>query len=698
MVDKSISKDIVEVLLLGDKRNGNVHRFTQDGGVVVDVWARFAENLHEPVRVLLSPAEGASATDMAYELHRCLKAYRAAPQPFRNGFQGLVKRKPTGVAVLSEFVAATFYVDELLRVVMPLTKWWSEKRLGRMRYKTEEGDPDVFQLRDEILRRMQPRGSESSIQPSAAPAGLEVDRRAKRNFRVIEAAPIAALLGVIRMTFEKDQDFKSGDWIAENASRIADNAVKEFSQQLIPQLTEVQLTADPALANSIDKKDRNAPALIQRVFLDRKGTLAQNDALAAVKADAATRLFDISCRKVTWAIIDSGIAAHHPAFFDWHEIEAAERAGRNLQPYQQDLRSVPNRIRAIYDFTLIDQIRNFDLVDRDDRDAAISRVIDLLARLPGRNQNAAWRRLARANLRAIAKELEDRKLPSWRLIEPLIRLDPDDGEGLPSDHGTHVAGTLGADWRPREGQVLLEGICPDINIYDLRVIPTASLAQLSGSHPLQATEFAVVAATEFVQHLNREAGANGPIIHGVNISLSIPHDVRNYGCGATPVCVACDALVSSGVTVVAAAGNRGWNEQELGFGNFAFCSITDPGNAYDVITVGSTHRSRPHTYGVSYFSSRGPTGDGRIKPDIVAPGEKIRGPVRGNATSDFDGTSMAAPFVSGAAAMLMARNRELIRNPKRIKAILCQSATDLGRERYFQGHGLLDALRALQRE
>ena len=284
------------------------------------------------------------------------------------------------------------------------------------------------------------------------------------------------------------------------------------------------------------------------------------------------------------------------------------------------------------------------------------------------------------------------------MIEPLIRVAPDSGEGLPSDHGTHVAGTLGADWRLRDAAPLLEGVCPDINLYDLRVIPAAAVLAQTGGNPLEATEFAVVAATEFVQHVNREAGANGPVIHGVNVSLSIPHDVRNYGCGATPVCVACDALVASGVVVVAAAGNRGWNEQEQGFGSFNFCSITDPGNALAVITVGSTHGSRPHTYGVSFFSSRGPTGDGRIKPDLVAPGEKIRGPVRGNALQEYDGTSMAAPFVSGTAAMLLARNRELIRNPERVKSILCDSATDLGRERYFQGHGLVDALRALQKE
>jgi subtilisin family serine protease len=80
----------------------------------------------------------------------------------------------------------------------------------------------------------------------------------------------------------------------------------------------------------------------------------------------------------------------------------------------------------------------------------------------------------------------------------------------------------------------------------------------------------------------------------------------------------------------------------------------------------------------------------------VAPGEKISAAVPGDAVREKDGTSMAAPHVSGAAAILLARHRELIGQPERIQEVLCASATDLGREHYFQGHGMLDVLRALQ--
>jgi serine protease AprX len=291
------------------------------------------------------------------------------------------------------------------------------------------------------------------------------------------------------------------------------------------------------------------------------------------------------------------------------------------------------------------------------------------------------------------------------LIERFVEIKP--GSPPSTNHGTHVAGIIGANKKPAlesaglndddsstqiESTGFADGMCPDISLYDFRVV----------GPDLKETEFAIIAALQFIRYLNERD--NFFTIHGANLSLSIPHDVRNFACGRTPICIECERVVDSGVVVVAAAGNHGHKRFETGEGAFetyAAFSITDPGNADGVITVGATHRNWPHTYGVSFFSSRGPTGDGRLKPDLVAPGERIRAPFpggyeRGGEWGDLDGTSMAAPHVSGAAAMLLARYSELIGQPRRVKRILCDTATDLGRERSFQGHGMLDVLRAFQ--
>jgi subtilisin family serine protease len=288
-------------------------------------------------------------------------------------------------------------------------------------------------------------------------------------------------------------------------------------------------------------------------------------------------------------------------------------------------------------------------------------------------------------------------------VSPLIEIAHqgrivDDGpaeQGGPSyrvpgtDHGTHVAGILAADIPedPDSGREL-KGMCPQLTLYDLRVFDAAG----------RGDEFAILSALEFVGWLNRDRA--NPVVHGVNLSLALAHDVDSFACGQTPICEACDHLVGAGTVVVAAAGNTGFEgngpeAQSMGKGYRAI-SITDPGNADYVITVGSTHRRDPHLYGVSYFSARGPTGDGRRKPDLLAPGEKITSTIRGGRSQRMDGTSMAAPHVTGAAALLMARYPELIGRPLRIKEILMQTTTDLKREPSFQGAGLLDVLRALQ--
>ena len=105
----------------------------------------------------------------------------------------------------------------------------------------------------------------------------------------------------------------------------------------------------------------------------------------------------------------------------------------------------------------------------------------------------------------------------------------------------------------------------------------------------------------------------------------------------------------------------------------------------------------PHNYGVSYFSSRGPTGDGRTKPDLVAPGERIDSCALNGYYETMDGTSMAAPHVSGAAALLHGRHRELIGQPRRVKEILCRTRhRSRPRAAASRVAGMVDVLRALQ--
>ncbi len=202
-------------------------------------------------------------------------------------------------------------------------------------------------------------------------------------------------------------------------------------------------------------------------------------------------------------------------------------------------------------------------------------------------------------------------------------------------------------------------------------------------------------------------------VQGVNLSIGYEFDAEMFACGQSPLCVEVDRLVKSGVVVVVAAGNTGYGrvnaqqrQAKVGLSN----TINDPGNAALAITVGATHRDSPHIYGVSYFSSKGPTGDGRLKPDLVAPGERITSCAAGRwlvknggnvpdevpGYVDDTGTSMAAPHVSGAIAAFLSIRREFINRPDEVKRIFLQSATPLGRERYFEGHGLLDLMRSIQ--
>ncbi len=293
-------------------------------------------------------------------------------------------------------------------------------------------------------------------------------------------------------------------------------------------------------------------------------------------------------------------------------------------------------------------------------------------------------------------------------------------------HGTHVAGIIAGEQSldfPGVGQNQLMAIGQELSSSGQTRIRPFQLERITAIAPKcklvslkVLDEFGigkasnVIAAIAYVYALN--SNGRDLKIHGVNLSLGYSFDPKWFACGHSPLCVEVNRLVKSGVVVVVAAGNSGYGTITTSEGSSEACldlTINDPGNAEQAITVGSTHRDMPHRYGVSFFSSKGPTGDGRFKPDLLAPGEKILScaapgsklvdeMTEGDpcAYVEQSGTSMAAPHVSGAIAAFLSIRREHIGEAERVKKIFMTSAIDLGRSRYFQGAGLLDLMAAIQ--
>ena len=288
-------------------------------------------------------------------------------------------------------------------------------------------------------------------------------------------------------------------------------------------------------------------------------------------------------------------------------------------------------------------------------------------------------------------------------------------------HGTHVAGIIAGETRPKRGRKIT--ITTEIRVSDNETPPEKETTEhegaISGLAPLcklvslkvlrsgeRGQVSFLLAAIGYLLTLN-DFGRN-PQVHGLNLSLGYRFRPEWFAAGQSPLCAEVNRLVKSGVVVVAAAGNGGYGVVTTDQGSQAAAhalTIDDPGNADLAITVGSTHRDKPHTYGVSFFSGKGPTTDGRMKPDLVAPGERIvscalmSDPARPADAVPFrgkSGTSMAAPHVSGAAAAFLSVRREFVGAPLRVKEILQLGATDLKRRAEFQGAGLLDLMRSLQ--
>ncbi|HJQ34348.1 MAG TPA: S8 family serine peptidase [Pyrinomonadaceae bacterium] len=274
------------------------------------------------------------------------------------------------------------------------------------------------------------------------------------------------------------------------------------------------------------------------------------------------------------------------------------------------------------------------------------------------------------------------------------------GEGRTDDpygHGTHVAGIAAGNGQVSNSSYV--GIAPNASIINLRVLNSQGVGSVS----------ALLAALDWIK---TNKGTYNIRVVNMSLGTSAVDSYKN-----DPLCLAVRSLVNSNVVVVAAAGNEGKDSS----GTKLYGQIHSPGIDPSVITVGAAN-----TYGtdarnddaVTTYSSRGPTRsfwtdsygtkhyDNLVKPDVIAPGNKIidaqaagnllvtQNPtldanVSGSSSRDqmyLSGTSMAAPVVSGAAALLLQANPKL--TPNLVKALLMYTAQQLpGFNTFEQGAG-----------
>lgn len=244
-------------------------------------------------------------------------------------------------------------------------------------------------------------------------------------------------------------------------------------------------------------------------------------------------------------------------------------------------------------------------------------------------------------------------------------------------HGTHVAGDIGSDGGKSDDKY--RGTAPGCNLIGVKVLN--GLGSGSLSTVIQGIQWCID---------NKERYG----IRVINMSLG---STASQSHEDDPVCQAVEKAWKQGIVVCVAAGNEGPEAR----------TIASPGIDPEVITVGAVDDKNSIDFKddkVADYSSRGPTVDNLVKPDVLCPGTNIislRSPDStldrsnknarvGNDYMSLSGTSMATPVCAGIVALMLEANDKL--KPAEVKEILKENAKPLPNvPENHQGAGLADA-------
>lgn len=230
--------------------------------------------------------------------------------------------------------------------------------------------------------------------------------------------------------------------------------------------------------------------------------------------------------------------------------------------------------------------------------------------------------------------------------------DPMDSHG----HGTHVAAIASGNDSD------IQGVAPNAKLYAYKVLDDYG----------DGFDSNIIAAIDRALDPDQNP-ATDDAVDIINLSLG------GHGSPDDPLSQAVNEAVARGVVVVVAAGNDFYEQ-----------TINSPGTAEDAITVANTTK----TDEFSFSSSRGPIANANfLKPDVAAPGEDIYSATPNQSYATKSGTSMAAPHVAGAAALLLQAQPSL--TPIQLKHRLMHTAKRLGWSYHSTGVGRIDINAAL---
>ncbi len=257
--------------------------------------------------------------------------------------------------------------------------------------------------------------------------------------------------------------------------------------------------------------------------------------------------------------------------------------------------------------------------------------------------------------------------------------------GSIANHATHVAGSVGGSGALSSGQY--RGMAPGCDIVSY-LYESCSPYCLYNSPQDIADNYQEAIDTYGAELATNSIGAN-VVPNGYSCSW-----LGDYELTSQLVDNIVRGSLGSPFIVLFAAGNERNSPATCGT---TYNTMSIPAGAKNIITVGATN----DTDGMSSFSSWGPTDDGRIKPEVCAPGVSIHSTLPGNTYGDMSGTSMATPITAGCVADILQQFHisfpGLAPLPSTIKALLINTAEDLGNvgPDYTYGFGRVDVQAAV---